>query len=164
VVNGIADVFVVDITSLNLGSGENISFVGDAGDYFVLNVSGDVDMNGDATIAALSQTSHVLLNLYSAASLGNVTHVGNLINGTTLIPYATYAEFHSVNGAIYSGDGEIKLMSGATVTGIPFERTIQDTPIPEPASLLLLGSGLAFIGRHKLRRRRNSAPASGEAR
>ncbi len=143
VVNGIADVFVVNMSGLALGSGENITFSGDAGDIFVLNVSGDVDMNGDAAISALSQASHVLLNLTTSSSLGNVAHIGNIINGTTLIPDATYAEFHSVNGAIFGGLGEIKLMSGAKVESVPFN----PPSVPDASStLMLLGMGLTALG------------------
>jgi choice-of-anchor A domain-containing protein len=151
-INGIADVFVVDVNAnIALGSGDNISFIGDAGDYFVLNVTGDVDMNGNAAIASLAQASHVFINLLNNGDLGNVAHIGNVINGTTLIPFATYAEFHSVNGAIWGGAGEVKLMSGATVTGVPFVSS------PEPSTILLLGVGLfsAWTGK-KLRSRSKS--------
>jgi|ERR1051326_980708 hypothetical protein len=142
-INGVADVFVVNVSSIALGSGQNISFSGDAGDVLVLNVSGDVDMTGDAAISALSQASHVLLNLTTSGTLGNVAHVGNIINGTTLIPDATYAEFHSVNGAIFGGLGQIKLMSGAKVESVPF----QPPTVPDAGStMLLLSMGLGCLG------------------
>jgi hypothetical protein len=149
--NGLADVFVINVTgNISLGSGEDINFVGDVGDYFVLNVQGDVDMGGDAAIGSLAQASHILFNLRTTGSLGNVAHVDNVINATMFIPFATYAEFHSLNGAIYGGlggdgtfgsggtAGEIKLMSGSRVTSVPF-----DTPsVPEPSAVVLLGVGL----------------------
>jgi choice-of-anchor A domain-containing protein len=145
-VNGIADVFVVNVSSIALGSGENLTFSGDAGDIFVLNVSGDVDMSGDAAISALSQASYVLINLTTGASLGNVAHIGNVINGTTLIPDATYAEFHSVNGAIFGGLGEIKLMSGAKVESVPF----QPPTVPDAGSTMVLMSiGLGCLAAAK---------------
>ena len=141
--NGVADVFVVNVSSIALGSGENITFSGDIGDIFVLNVSGDVDMSGDAAISAISQASHVLLNLTTGSSLGNVAHVGNVINGTTLIPDATYAEFHSINGAIFGGAGEIKLMSGAKVQSVPFS---PPPAVPDASSTLtLIGLGMALL-------------------
>jgi hypothetical protein len=145
-VNGVADVFVVNVASINVASGENLTFAGDAGDIFVLNVSGNVDMSGDAAISALSQASYVLINLTTTASLGNVAHVGNVINGTTLIPDATYAEFHSVNGAIFGGLGEIKLMSGAKVESVPF----QPPTVPDAGSTMVLMSiGLGSLAAAK---------------
>jgi hypothetical protein len=142
-VNGVADVYVVNVASISLGSGQNISFSGDAGDVFVLNVSGDVDMSGNAAIASLNSASQVLFNLTTSGSLGNVAHIGNVINGTTLVPDATYAEFHSINGAIWGGLGEIKLMSGAKVESVPF----QPPTVPDAGSTMLLMSiGLGALG------------------
>jgi len=141
-VNGVADIFVVNVASIKLGSGQNIAFSGDAGDIFVLNVSGGEDMNGDAAISALGQASHVLINLTTTASLGKVAHIGNVLNGTTIIPDATYAEFHSVNGAIFGGLGEIKLMSGSKVESVPF----QPPTVPDAGStMLLMSMGLGCL-------------------
>jgi hypothetical protein len=143
-INGVADVYVVNVTGdINLGSGENISFVGDAGDFFVLNVAGDVDMGGNAAIGSLPQASHIFFNLTMAGSLGNVAHVDNIINATTIIPNATYAEFHSINGAIWGANGEIKLMSGSKVQGVPLD-------VPDAGSTLtLMGLGLGLLAAAK---------------
>jgi hypothetical protein len=146
--NGVADVFVVNLLNVALGSGQNFNFAGDAGDYYVVNISGDLDMNGDAAIGTSAQASHILLNLTTSGTLGNVAHIGNVINATTLIPDATYAEFHSVNGAIYGGDGEVKLMSGAKVEYIPFNNTPDAGPT---AFALLIGCGALGLAKKKLR-------------
>ncbi len=136
-INGIADVYVIDITG-TLTS--NISFVGDPGDYFVLNVN-KMDLTGSDAIGSLAQSSHTFVNLYGGGDLGTVAHIGNVIDGTIFVPNATKATFHSENGAIYSGLGQITLMSGATVNYVPF----QPPTVPEPSVMLLLGSGLVGI-------------------
>jgi len=144
-VNGVADVTVINMTSLTTGGGD-ITFVGDAGDYFVLNIAGDLSMTGSAAIIGLS--GHLLVNLWDplGKNQGTVAHVGNVINGTTLIPYDS-ATFHSVDGAIYSGYGDITLMSDATVNYQPY---VQPTPVPEPGTfiagaLLLLPFGASTL-------------------
>lgn len=156
---------VVNITgNVDLGSGEHITFSGGANEYLVLNVFGDLDMGGDAMIGTLAQASHILLNLRNPGSLGNVTHVGNLINATTLIPLATYAEFHSTNGAIYGGfggdgavnqggpAGEIKLMSDSTVNYVPFDNPPPPV-IPEPTTMLFGAALVGFMGASRRRSR-----------
>ncbi|HXI71939.1 MAG TPA: hypothetical protein VNN22_16405 [Verrucomicrobiae bacterium] len=136
-VNGIVDITVINVDNLTSGGG-NITFTGDVGDYFVLNIAHDLDMTGSAAIIG-GLPGHLLVNLWDTTpeNLGVIAHVGNVINGTTLIPYDS-ATFHSVNGAIYSGYGEITLMSGATVDYVPY------TPpsVPDAASTALL----ALIG------------------
>ncbi len=136
-VNGKADVYVIDITG-TLTS--NISFVGDAGDYFVLNVN-KMDLTGSDAIGSQELASHTFVNLYGSGNLGTVAHIDNVIDGTIFVPNATSATFHSENGAIYSGFGQITLMSGATVNYVPF----QPPTVPEPGMMLLLGSGLAGL-------------------
>ncbi len=138
IVNGIADVYVVDVTGTITA---NVSFIGDPGDYFVLNVN-KMALTGSDAIGSLAQASNTFVNLYGDGNLGTVAHIGNIIDGTILIPNATSATFHSENGAIYSGTGKITLMSGATVNYAPFQ---PPTSVPEPSTMLLLGSGLAGL-------------------
>jgi hypothetical protein len=147
--NGVPDVFVINLVNVALGSGQNFNFAGDASDFYVLNISGDLDMNGNAAIGSSGQASHILLNLTTSGTLGNVAHIGNVINATTLIPDATYAEFHSVNGAIYGGDGEVKLMSGAKVEYMPFTKTPESV---STALALLLGAGVLVGIKNKVSR------------
>jgi hypothetical protein len=150
-VNDVADVYVLDIRNLALGSGENITFNGDAGDVFVLNVTGSMAMNGDAEIVAGLPGSHVFVNITDTGSLGTVAHVGNLINGTALIPNATSVTFHSVAGAIWGGPHTtVTLMSDAIVTYQPFVPPQPLPAVPEPTTfiagaLLLLPFGASTL-------------------
>jgi hypothetical protein len=113
-----------------------------AGDVFVLNIADDLSLTGSASIGTIAQAGHTFVNLYdnSGTNLGLVAHIGDMINATTLIPYDS-ATFHSVNGAIWSGDGTITLMSNATVNQVPITITT-----PEPSSFMLLGAGLLSFG------------------
>ena len=155
-VNGIADVTVINVASLTTGGG-NITFAGDAGDYFVLNIAHGLDMTGSAAIIG-GLPGHLLVNLWdpSGIDLGVVAHVGNVINGTTLIPYDD-ATFHSVNGTIYSGYGTITLMSGATVDYVPFAPPV--TPVPEPTTFIAGALLLLPFGASTLRILRRKATA-----
>lgn len=136
-------VTVIDMMSLNLSKGEDILFSGSPTDYFILNISGKMALSGDATIGTSLYTSRVILNLYDTGSLGTVAKKGTVINATTLVPYAT-ATFHSVNGAIYSGNQNITLMSDATVNHLPYAPPVP-SPVPIPGIPILLGSGLAVV-------------------
>jgi hypothetical protein len=144
--NGVADVYVLDISSLTLGSGQNITFNGDAGDVFVLNVTGSMSMTGDATIVAGLDASHVFVNVTDTGNLGTIAHVGNVIYGTVLIPNATSVTFHSVDGAIWSGaNTTVTLQSDATVNYVPYLPPPPTVP-DGGASLLLLSMGLGLLG------------------
>jgi len=140
---GSGAVTVIDIASIG-GSG-NINLVGGASDYFVLNVAGNASFTGSAGILGSGglDASHILVNLYdNTGVLGIVAHVGDVLNGTILVPYDS-ATFHSENGAIWSGDGEITLMSGATIQNVPFA----PPSVPDNGStLVLLGLALAGLG------------------
>jgi len=136
--NGIADVTVINIATLSLASGESITFVGDPGDYFNINISTDLNLSGNAFIGSTAQASHTFINITAVGNLGGVSMVGNVINGTILIPNAS-ATFHSANGAVWGGNGEIKFQSAATINGIPFDQ------VPEASTTSLLTVGLIVV-------------------
>ncbi len=100
-------------------------------DVFVLNIAGKLALTGSAIIGAGSiDPSHILINLYdNSGNLGTAAHIGNVLNGTVLVPFDNVT-FHSMNGAVWAGDGEVTLMSGATLTSIPF--------VPEPSTISLI--------------------------
>ena len=129
-------VTVIDMNSLTLGGSNNITLTGSANDVFVLNISGHLALTGSSIIGAGSiDPSHILINLYdNSGNLGTAAHIGNVLNGTVLVPFDSVT-FHSMNGAVWAGNGEVTLMSGATLTNIPF--------VPEPSTVsLILGTGV----------------------
>jgi hypothetical protein len=144
--NAAGPVTVIDMNSLSLGGSANITFNGNPSDFFVLNIAHGLALTGSSIIGAGADPSHILINLYdNSGGLGTAAHVGNVLNGSVLIPFDS-ATFHSMNGAIWSGNGQSTLMSGATVTSVPF--------VPEASISMLLFVGLGvfslFIVRRKL--------------
>lgn len=143
-------VTVIDMSSLTLGGSSSITLTGNPNDIFVLNISGKLALTGSSIIGAGSiDPSHILINLYdSSGNLGTAAHIGNILNGTVLVPFDNVT-FHSMNGAVWAGDGEVTLMSGATLTNIPF------VPEPSTISLIVLAGVLGGVAAARRLRRRN---------
>jgi hypothetical protein len=134
--NGNGAVTVINMNSLTLGSG-NITLTGGASDYFVVNIANGLSLTGSSSIIGNGvDASHILVNLYDSDPLGLIAHVDDVINGTVLIPN-TSATLHGVFGAIFSGEGTITLMSGATVESVPFT---PPSTVPDAGSTMLLMS------------------------
>jgi hypothetical protein len=53
-----------------------------------------------------------------------------------------------MNGAVWAGDGEVTLMSGATLTSIPF--------VPEPSTVSLIVCAIGAVAAARTLRRRNA--------
>jgi hypothetical protein len=119
---------------------------GSASDIFIVNVTGTLSLTGSTVLGVAGGVSgnNVLYNFTGSGTI--TTHVNNMVNGTLLAPNYDYI-LHSLNGRIIGGQN-ITLMSGATVNGAP------PPPVPEPTTMLLLGTGLAGIAA-TLRKRRN---------
>lgn len=120
--NGIADIQVFNISSINLGSGDHITFNGDVGDYYVINVmdgvagGGDAkfSMSGDAKIGDASTAPYLILNLFDNDNWGTIAAINNFIYGTMLVPDGD-ATSHGVFGAVYATDNMIKIQSDANL-------------------------------------------------
>jgi len=136
-INGNGGINVITVTgNVNLSS-ESVTLTGSPKDIFLINVLGGFTLGGSGGIIAGSgvDPSQVLVNIVGTGS--KVTaKVDNEVDGTLLLPYRQM-EFHSVSGAVYGGDYEIKLMSDATVVHVPF--------VPEPASLILFALGCVML-------------------
>lgn len=122
---------------------------GSAADIFIVNVTGTLSLTGSTELGvAGGVTANNVLYNFTGSGQTITTHVNNMVYGTLLAPNYDFI-LHSLNGRIIGGQN-ITLMSGATVNG----PTKPAPPVPEPTTILLLGSGLVGVTAH-LRKRRN---------
>jgi hypothetical protein len=110
----------------------------------VLNVSGSLSLVGTASILA-TNPSNVFIN-YTGTGAVN-THVGDTIDGFTFIPNGSATLDGGFVGGLYGGNGEITLMSGATLEHV--------TPVPEGSTLWLVVAVGLFAGIVIVRRARS---------
>lgn len=88
--------------------------------------------------------THVFVNYVGISTLN--THVGDLIDGLTFIPNAAGNLDGTWDGAIYSGNRPITLLSQANLNGA--------TPVPDDGCtflLLALGAGMLLIASRRFR-------------
>lgn len=142
---------VVNVSGgINLNNA-NITLKGNASDYFVVNVSGNLSLTGTASLLLDGVTAdHVMYNFTGGSSTtpGTFnTHVGDVVNGTMLAPYYNMNLDGTWNGELIGGISDISLLSGATVTQESFAPP-STTPEPPAGVLALIGSiglGLASL-------------------
>jgi hypothetical protein len=135
---------------MNFGSAQlliiNVDASGTAGSY---SPAGGTNFNGQAYAGS------VLWNFYNATSI----NLGVEFGGTVLAPNALVQNSSPIDGTLvarnYAGTGELHYKPlGAK--GTAFVNSLGSTPVPEPASLVLLGSAVVTLG--ALRRRRQANP------
>jgi len=170
-----------NVTSVSSGNGQNliIKSDGSAGVVLDVNTPGDAQFHGNILLQDLTGKffgqagyaglgpDQLLINLYAGAGLvggdkldannnGNAAHPNNIIYGVFLDPNGTISMVNTrFVGRVFGGDStDMQIVSGDTITA----PATTATPVPEPASVLLVGPILAF-GARRLRQRNRARRA-----
>jgi hypothetical protein len=156
-VNG-DEVFTATISS-SFTAGSTFTINGTNSQYVVINIptTGGHGLNGQVVLTGGITSDHVLFNLDGTDSLqmsGNCSSQTCATSGIFLDPNGAISVNHDViDGRIIGGDSSnLQFVSGAYIIAPP-------SPTPEPASMLLYGTGLLLVGGILRRRMTQSFPA-----
>jgi hypothetical protein len=150
-----------NVIDIGAWSSPQVTLVGGPNDFFIFNLTSFGTINTAMNIGGVDP-SHILWNLTGTS--GNIfqTSGGGTEFGTFLATMGGAFQFSNLNltGQLINTGGNIQFVSGSTIPNfVPFAPP-EPTVIPEPASMILLGSGLigfVMIGRRKLSKPRFQA-------
>lgn len=151
----------ISIFNLTADTFANLTQIITNGNTVIVNVSGTsvhssstaLSVNGSQPTAGSSAAAGVLFNFEDATSIA----LNSSFGGTILAPNATLTGNSQFNGQIIVNN----LNFSGEIHGTGFDGNLP-TPVPEPATLLLVGSallGVAPVVRRRLRAGRHTPPA-----
>jgi len=145
---------VIDVNNIQNAP---LTISGTSSDTFVINISGTFNTNQKMTLSGVN-ASQIIFNFTGTS--GNVlqTSGGNQLYGTFLAADGGNFQFSELNltGALINSQGGMQFVSGSkipTFTGFTGGTSGQQVATPEPASLTIMGVGLAALGAVRRRRR-----------
>jgi len=139
------------LSGTDLGDASSLTFDFASDEIGIVNVSGtSCDFSGFGFFGG-GTAENILFNFYEATSL-TIGSIG--VRGSILAPYA-HITFNSgvVNGSVIADS----IVGGGQFNQNLFDHEIPNgsQPVPEPATMLLFGSGLAGLAATRLRKRKS---------